>query len=157
MNKIILFLLLLLLMSQQAAYASNITEIKRINKKVAQIEKAKAKLIILELKLTGVEIEGVPPQVKFYYQAEHGKIVVTEISVGHEVFSILHSYYFENNHIIKYLKVYDGSYTQPKGAVIYNKDGSVLWKNRPLPTVSAAKVLQLFKLNMKTIQDFSGY
>ena len=87
--------MVLFLLFQVSVFADTASEIKDVNNKVLQIEKIKQGLNVLELKLQTGEMEAVPPQVKFYYKAENLELVLTQVSAGHEVFSINYSYYYD--------------------------------------------------------------
>jgi hypothetical protein len=140
------------------AFAENTDAIQRVNRHVAELEKAKAALNTLELKVEVGEFESVPPRILFYYNPENTELQLAEIDVGHEIFSTSFRYYFDDGRIIKYLKYHEGHPDKPaKQAIIYSRDGSVLWRNIDQPTVSIEQVVTLFEKNMATLIDFAKY
>ena len=157
MKKITILLFCCLSLLNQACADSG-AEIKSINAKVAEIDKQKGGLNALELKLHTGEFESVPPEVKYYYEPETFILVMLEVSVGHETFVTKHSYYFNENHAIKYIKeVLHRADNPPKQAIIYASDGSVLWKNMDEPVMDSTKVVELFNLNMNALKAFAKY
>ena len=157
MKKIILILTFCLVAFNQAC-ADNKTKITDINNKVDQIEKIKNSLHIMEIKLQTGTSESSPPEVMYYYKPGNLELVMLQISVGHEIFVTKHTYYFEKNHVLKYLKETLNHPDSPaKEAIIYNNDGSILWKNMAEPVVSSRKVIELFNLNIDTLKEFSKY
>lgn len=140
------------------ANADNKFDIEAINKKVDKIEKMKGSLKALEIKLHAGESESSPPEVMYYYKPDNLELVILRVSVGHEIFVTKHTYYFENNHAIKYLKeTLNHPDSPPKQAILYKNDGSVLWKNVAEPVVSGKKVVELFMLNIATLKEFAKY
>jgi hypothetical protein len=157
MKKLIL-LLALCFPLQLTAIEQNASDIKAVNQAVATLEKSKDTLYILEIKLHVSELEATPPDVKYYFNPETMKPVILQVDVGHEVFSTRHSYYFKNNKVIKYLKEQiNHPDSPPKEAIIYNKDGAILWKNINEPAVSEKQVKELFANAMSAVKAFSAY
>ncbi len=157
MKKSILLLIYFFTVSTLSC-ADNTSDIKGINYKVSQIEKTKDRYDILKIKLLTEQIESVPPEAMFYYNPENTELVMVHVSVGHETFLITHTYYFENNIILKYLKEISGRPDNPpKEAVIYKTNGSILWKNINEPVISSKKLIGLFKNTMTMLDDFSKY
>lgn len=155
-NTSLLFILFLLTAS--SCYADNAADVKSVNARVAQIEKTKDKLNTLELILHTGASEATPPEVMYYYKPEDMGLAMIQVSVGHEIFSTRHTYYVDNNHVIKYVKeTLNHPDSPPKEAVIYKQDGSILWKNTGEPAVSSKQVLELFRLNMNALREFSKY
>jgi len=157
MKKItILFCCCLSILNQ--ACASSGAEIKAINEKVAEINKMKDDLNALELKLHTGEFESVPPEVKYYYLPDNLELVMLEVSVGHETFVTKHSYYFSHNLAIKYIKeILHRADNPPKQAIIFDSDGTILWKNMDEPVMDSSKVIELFNLNMNALKAFAKY
>lgn len=154
-NTLITFILCLTFITQ--ACADNKSEIKNINDNVANIEKSKNTLNVLELKLQTGEFEASPPELKYFYKPDNMEIVALEVSAGHETFVIKYTYYFNNNKVIKYLKeTLHHPDSPPKQAIIYNND-KILWKNTDEPVYDAKKAIELFKLNMQALKSFSKY
>jgi hypothetical protein len=93
--------------------------------------------------------ENFPPQMSFYFESETKKLVACVAWVGHETWGESFAYYFdENGNILKYLQVIlppDGVvFDTTRYAIIYNTDGTVLWRNvpeSPQPTPEAIKAL----------------
>ena len=140
------------------AYADSSIEIKAVNKRVSQIEKNKNSLNTLELKLDTGELEASPPEVRYYYKPDNLELVMLQVSVGHEIFVTRYSYYFNNNHLIKYLKEMLHHPDSPaKQAVIFKGDGTILWKNIDEPVITGSRVIELFKSNMDTLKAYSRY
>jgi len=157
MKKIIVLLISCLSIYDLACADSKI-EIKAVNNRVAQIEKNKNRLNTLELKLNTGEFESSPPEVTYYYKPDNLELVMLQVSVGHEIFVSQYSYYFNNKHLIKYLKETLHHPDSPaKQAVIFNSDGTILWKNIDEPVISGARVIALFKSNMNILKAFSKY
>jgi hypothetical protein len=153
---IILFIFFFSIGCQPNANAT--TEIKSINTIVLHIDKTKGDLSALELKLHTGEFEAVPPEVMYYYKPENMELVMLQVSVGHEIFSTKHTYYLNNNRVIKYLKeTFDHPDSPPQKVIIYDVNGKVLWKNIDEPAVSTVDVIKLFKQNINTLKAFSKY
>ena len=139
------------------AVADNKSEINMINTIVANIEKTKAELNVLELRLQTGEFEASPPEVKYYYKPENMQLVALQVSTGHETFVIQYSYYYNDNKLIKYLKErLHKPDSSTKQAIIYNK-GKILWKNIDEPVYDNSKAIELFQLNMQALKSFSKY
>jgi len=156
--KKIIALILCCLFVFGVSYADNKSDISKINKQVAQIEKTKAGLSVLSLTLQTGELESAPPEVKYYYKPGTTDLVMLQVAVGHEIFVTKHTYYFNKNSVLKYLKeTVNHPDSPPKKAIIYKKDGGVLWENIAEPAVSANKAVELFKLHMQTLKAFSKY
>ncbi len=94
----------------------------------------------------------------YYYKPENMELVMLQVSVGHEIFSTKHTYYLNNNRVIKYLKeTFDHPDSPPPKVIIYDVNGKVLWKNIDEPAVSTVDVIKLFKQNINTLKAFSKY
>lgn len=157
MKKLIL-LLALCLPLQLTATEQNAAAIKAVNQVVAALEKSKDALYKLEILLDVGEQEASPPDIKYYFNPETMKPVILQVDVGHEVFSTRHCYYFENNKVIKYLKEQiNHPDSPPKEAIIYDKDGTILWKNLDEPAASEQQVKELFTNAMRAIEAFASY
>lgn len=154
-NTLIIFIFLISFITQ--ACADNKTAINSINKKVANIEKTKTELNVLELKLQTGEFEPSPPEVKYFYKPENMELVSLQVSAGHETFVIQYTYYYSDNKLIMYLKeTLHHPDSPPKQAIIYNND-KILWKNIDSPVYDNSKAIELFKLNMQALKSFSKY
>ncbi len=157
MKNIIILLCFYLSISYQSSADSG-TEIKNINKQVAQIEDEKRELSVLEVKLHTQEFEAVPPEVMYYYKIDSMELVMLKVVVGHEIFSTKHTYYFSNGRVIKYLKEsFNHPDNPPKKALIYNNKGDVLFKNIDKPVLSEADVVKLFNNSISALKAFSRY
>ena len=157
MKKLIL-LFTLSLLACGPSQADNKVEIQAVNKAVAEIEKSKVDLGILELKVHAAELEGVPPEVKYYYKPGSMELIMMQVDVGHEAFSTYFTYYFKNNKIIKFIKGTENHPEKPpKQAIIYGSDGKVLWKNIDEPRVLTNVVVDLYKRNMALLKEFRKY
>ncbi|MDH5179024.1 MAG: hypothetical protein OEZ39_01555 [Gammaproteobacteria bacterium] len=141
------------------SYGEDKVAIGEANKKVKAIDDARDDLYQLEIKQHVEVSEGVPPSVVFFYKPEREELVLVEFSAGHEIFSVVYKYYFENKKIIKYSKeILNRPDNPPKRAIIYGSDGSVLWKNTiNEPVISVKNILEIYSLNMRLIQDASKY
>lgn len=156
MKKGLIYTLLICSVLPCSAFADS--RIKTINNKVAAIEKRikQDNIPKIVLKYDLGENEGSPPEAFYYYDWKTKKLIVVKIHVGHEVFGIDHSYYFENDHILKYLKTYSNHpQNPPRSAIIYADDGTVLWKNMDAPAISAGAILESFKQNNILLNSFS--
>jgi hypothetical protein len=157
MKKFVIFFILYLSV-YSFTFADNTEVIKQVNKKVAQIEKTKEELNILELKLHTGELEAAPPEVMFYYEADNMELVMLKATVGHEIYTTKHTYYLNNNRVIKYLKEsFNHPDSPPKQAIIYDNKGKPLWKNINEPLIKPAEIKQQFERNMDLLRTFSKY
>jgi len=157
MKKIAVLLFCCLSVLNQACADSG-AEIKAVNAKVAELNKLKNELNALELKLHTGEFEAVPPEVKYYFDSETQNLVMLEVNVGHETFVTKHTYYFDQNKTLKYIKeILHRADNPPKQAIIYAADGSVLWKNMDEPALDSNKAIELFNLNIKALKAFAKY
>jgi hypothetical protein len=157
MKKFVIFFIFYLV-THSFVFADNTEEIKQVNKKAAQIEKTKDKLNILELKLHTSELEAAPPEVMFYYEADNMELVMLQVNVGHEIFTTKHTYYFNNNCVIKYLKEsFNHPDSPPKKAIIYNDKGKPLWQNINAPIIKPAEIKKQFERNVDLLIAFSKY
>jgi len=157
MKKLILLLIYSLTIST-LSYADVTSDIKVANLKVSKIEKIKEDFDIITIKLLTEQLESVPPEVIFYYNSENEKLAMVHVSVGHETFLTTHTYYFQKDKALKYLKEIVGRPDNPKKeAIIYDAKGNILWKNIEKPIMSGEKLLDLFKSNMAMLNDFAKY
>lgn len=157
MKKFVIFFILYLA-AHSFAFADNAEEIKQVNKKVAQIEKTKDELNILELKLHTGELEAAPPEVMFYYEANNMELVMLQATVGHEIYTTKHTYYLSNNSVIKYLKEsFNHPDSPPKRAIIYDHKGKPLWQNINAPIIKPAEIKKQFERNVNLLRAFSKY
>jgi hypothetical protein len=106
--------------------------------------------------------EGVPPQFSFFFDSGTGKLVVCKIHVGHETWAKDFFYYFdENEDIQKYLEVVPASKSGPsasRSAIIYGKNGKVLWKNLEIPPRLAPEQIKgLYQSLSKAADKFAPY
>jgi len=106
--------------------------------------------------------EGVPPQFSFFFDSITSKLVVCKIHVGHETWAKDFFYYFdENEDIQKYLEVVSASKFGPstsRSAIIYGKNGKVLWKNLETPPRQAPeKIKGLYQALSKAADKFALY
>jgi hypothetical protein len=90
--------------------------------------------------------EGVPPQFSFFFDSGTSKLVLCMIHVGHETWGKDFFYYFdENEDMQKYLEIVPASQFGPaasRSAIIYGKDGKVLWKNLQTPPRQAPEKIK---------------
>ena len=103
--------------------------------------------------------EGVPPQFSFFFDGGTSKLVVCKIHVGHETWGKDFFYYFdENEDIQKYLEIVPASKFGPstsRSAIIFDKDGKVLWKNLETPPRQAPeKIKTLYRALSKAADKF---
>jgi hypothetical protein len=105
--------------------------------------------------------EGVPPQFSFFFDSDTSKLVVCKIHVGHETWSKDFFYYFdENEDIQKYLEIVPASTFGPsasRSAIIYSKDGKVLWKNLQAPRQAPEKIKALYQALSRAANEFAPY
>jgi hypothetical protein len=106
--------------------------------------------------------EGVPPQFSFFFDSGTSKLVACMIHVGHETWGKDFIYYFdENEDIQKYLEIVPASKFGPsasRSAIIYDKDGKVLWQNLQTPPREAAeKIKALYQALSKAADKFAPY
>lgn len=133
-------------------------EIRAVNKQVREIEKIKSELATVTVEVDVGEREGVPPVLVYYYDQHRKELVMLRSEAGHEMFLTRYTYYFNQGHIIKYLKeTVSHLEMPPKQAIIYNSHGGVLWKNTDSPVVSVTDVLKIFKLNLNALEAFNQY
>lgn len=103
------------------------------------------------------ELEGVPPEVKFYIL--DGRLVAAAVSTGHETWASKVTWYFyDNGKPMKYLRVITGRQSQPeREAIIYNLEGKVLWNNIDHPLVEINDILSAFTAIGNIRQSASRY
>jgi hypothetical protein len=106
--------------------------------------------------------EGVPPQFSFFFDSDTSKLVVCKIHVGHETWAKDFFYYFdEDEDIQKYLEVVPAVKFGPsssRSAIIYGKNGKVLWKNLDTPPRQAPeKIKDLYQALSKAADRFVPY
>ena len=106
--------------------------------------------------------EGVPPQFSFFFDSGTSKLVVCKIHVGHETWAKDFFYYFdENEDIQKYLEVIPASKSGPstsRSAIIYGKNGKVLWRNIESPPRQAPeKIKGLYQALSKAADKFAPF
>jgi hypothetical protein len=104
--------------------------------------------------------EGVPPQFSFFFDSDTGKLVLCQIHVGHETWSKEFFYYFdESEDIQKYLEAVlasnFGGHPASRSAIIYGKDGKVLWKNLETPRQTPEMIKALYRALSKAADKFS--
>lgn len=139
---------------------AGIEEVKRINRMVAAIDDSLktehyAEFTIAEQGLS----EGVPPGFTFYYDRDHGRLAAAVISVGHETWSNEFRYYFyPDGKPMKYMKATIGRPDTPeKTAIIFDKQGNIVWKNVEEPQVGIETLVSLFKNLQETRKKFAEY
>lgn len=90
------------------------------------------------------ETEAVPPDIRLHY--ENDVLVCAVVTAPHEVWVNTYKYYYRPNGIpIKYLKMTEGRPDAPaREAIIYGKDGSIVWKNVDQPNVETERIAELF-------------
>ena len=101
--------------------------------------------------------EGSPATLTMYFKGD--RIVCITASVGHETWVNEFSYYFyANAKPMKYLKTTKDRPDNPaKEAIIYNDNGTVLWKNTDATIVPAQEIYNLFAKMQKIRLALSGY
>jgi hypothetical protein len=101
--------------------------------------------------------EGVPPQFSFFFDSGTSKLVACKIHVGHETWGKDFVYYFdEKEDIQKYLEVVPRSEFGPaasRSAIIYGKDGKVLWKNLQSPPRQAPEAIRALYHDLSKAAD----
>ncbi|GEM_PF-5178875 len=106
---------------------------------------------------TETQAEVSPPTITFLHS--DGKLVSAVITMNHEGWQNRFQYWFDNREKpLKYLK----TSTRPdeknkRQAVIYQADGTVLWKNADLPELTPDKILAEFKAAWDMAIGFSKY
>jgi hypothetical protein len=135
-------------------------EVKRINALVAAIDDSLktehyAEFTIAEQGLS----EGIPPGFTFYYDRDHGRLAAAVVSVGHETWSNEFRYYFyPDGKPMKYTKATIGRPDNPeKTAIIFDKQGKIVWKNVEEPQVAIETLASLFKNLQETRKKFAEY
>ncbi len=90
------------------------------------------------------ETEAVPPDISLHY--ENDVLVCAVVTAPHEVWVNTYKYYYRPNGIpIKYLKMTEGRPDAPaREAIIYGKDGSIVWKNVDRPNLETERIAELF-------------
>ena len=151
-------ILIVLLVLANTLGAGGEDPIQQVNAQVAEISDAIAsgELAVVEMNEV-VESEGSPPDLKFYYRQD--RLLAVQVDVGHETWSNRFSFYFyENGQIMKFLKTtLDRPDNPPKLAVIYEPDGSVLWKNTDDTYIDPDELKALFDRYQATKGKFLDY
>ncbi|MBN8542067.1 MAG: hypothetical protein J0L82_16865 [Deltaproteobacteria bacterium] len=145
MNFCRLVLVLLLILPLSTA-AKNSTAIDAINSSADRLEK---RISERDKSLPSLNVEydfrdateGVPPNIKCFFEtkktekSERSVLRVCKIHIGHEVYSVIHTYYLdESGRPMKYLVVNsgisgDGGMPASREGVIYDKSGRIVWSS----------------------------
>lgn len=90
------------------------------------------------------ETEAVPPEISLHY--ENDVLICAVVTAPHEVWVNTYKYYYRPNGIpIKYLKITEGRPDAPgREAIIYGKDGSIVWRNVDQPNIGTKRIAELF-------------
>lgn len=164
MNKCWLFALALLgsgFYSTLLPNEANASTLETINRTCSQQEKKinKGTLNASSLIIKNEQIqvsEGVLPTLTIYHMND--RPIAAYITAGHETWSKSFYYCFDKKgRIMKYLEVIDRPDNPPRRAIIYNPDGSVIWKNIDEAEVSPQKIVNLFKTLQSHMKAFSSY
>lgn len=135
-------------------------EIKRVNGLVAAIDGLVKKGEYPSLDIDEKTVsEGAPPSFKFYYDPSKDRLVAAVVSVGHETWlNEFRYYYYPDGKPMKYTKTtQERPDNPPKQAVIFDKHGSVLWKNTDAPRVPADDILRFFNKLQEMRKVFAEY
>lgn len=119
--------------------------IKNVNKIVEGIESSINSGDLSYFKIENeTELEISAPTIYLYYKGD--TVYCIKIRAHHETWSTLYSFYFrKNKNPLKYLKVIESRPDKPpKEAIIYNKNGSILWQNVKEPNVGFKEILDMY-------------
>lgn len=136
--------------------------IKNVNSQVARLAARiqKKELPYLEVANQGGEpTEGVPPSFKFFFDPKDESLQACEVWVGHETWGSRFSYYFgPDGKPLKYLETISDrpDHPEPK-AILYDADGSVLWKNMQDPRLKTEDISSLYRLLRSRLEPFEHY
>jgi hypothetical protein len=156
-------LALLFFGSAELRAASTVEEINAKVDKIDKLIEGKDKTLpSIETSYNYAHTEGVPPQFSFFFDSSTSKLVVCKIHVGHETWAKDFFYYFdENEDIQKYLEVVPASKFGPsasRSAIIYSKNGKVLWRNLETPPRQAPeKIKGLYQALSNAADEFAPY
>lgn len=121
--------------------------VAEVNRQVSRIEESIAGDRLAALSVVSEETaEGVPPEIRFHAGAD-GRLVAASITAGHESWqSKISWYFFENGKAMKYLRIITGRSDQPeREAVVYGREGQVIWKNVDEPLVDAEDLRRAYR------------
>lgn len=158
-----LLIFVIICMAYQWIYAAESKKIDLINKKVTKIEEEIKKFIpnesleYLEVNIEPVSLEASPPSLRFYYG--NNNLIALYVTVGHETWVKRFHYFFdEHGNPLKYLEIIEGRKTEPERfAIIYETDGSILWKNTDDPIIQPKKIQLLFTELINSSYEFTRY
>lgn len=130
--------------------------IDRINAEAAAIDSAWSRGDLRCTETSSKEIsEGLPPVLEACRAGDTLRRI--RIQVGHESWSSVFTYYFQNGKLAKYSSVSDQPGNGKRWGILYGTRGEILWKNIDSPRVPVDRLVRILDALDSIREEFSGY